>query len=91
MRMAEIPPGIPDYVPQFTDALERRGTPKAKIDAFIRDWRLLPPEAPKLPCPFCHAGGGWGALSLMPARNGILTVWCSRCDNTIVVNSTPIP
>jgi hypothetical protein len=73
----------PDYVRQFTLVLKERGASQAQIDAFAMHWRSLPPNAPKLPCPFCYTAGGWGALSEPAGEEGSQTVRCGKCGETI--------
>ena len=85
--MPEIKPGIPDFIPQFTNELKTRGASDAVIEKFSAHWRDLPVHAPDLPCPVCFTSGKKGKLIPMSAdEHGNEAVRCKQCGVKIVVH-----
>ena len=76
---------VPNYVRAFTAALKKRGASPDLIDAFADHWRSLPTQTDRLPCPYCHIVGGWGALGPEFVQNGTRCVRCQKCGETIEV------
>jgi len=83
--MTDLKPGVPDYIPQCSEALRKRGAPQDTIDRFAELWRSLRPHARNLPCPFCFASGYSGKLIAMREKGGIKSVRCKICKKEIVV------
>ena len=80
-------PGIPDYLPQMSDALRKRAIPDHIIAAYQRRWKALSPEPQALPCPHCFVAGKNGSLSALPKIGDNYYVRCSRCHERILVGS----
>ena len=76
---------VPNYVRAFTAALKKRGASPDLINAFADHWRSLPTQTDRLPCPYCHIAGGWGALGPEFVQDGTRCVRCQKCGETIEV------
>ena len=80
-------PGIPDYLPQLSEALRKRGIPEHIIATYQRLWKALPPGPQALPCPYCFVAGKQGTLSALPKIGAYYYVRCRRCHERILVGA----
>jgi hypothetical protein len=83
--MAESASGIPNYLPQFVEALRKEGAPQETMDRFAQYWNALPADPTRMPCPFCFAAGYNGQLMAQEERSGTQYVRCKVCRKEIVV------
>ena len=83
--MADEQSGIPNYLPQFVEALRKDGAPQDTLDRFTAYWNALPADPTRMPCPFCFAAGYNGQLVTLPERSGTQYARCKICKKEIVV------
>ena len=87
--MADEKPGVPDFLPQFLEALRKDGASRETMEQFAQYWRALPPDPTRMPCPFCFASGYNGQLLSSSEKGGSQTVHCRICTKEIVVRQAP--
>jgi hypothetical protein len=77
--------GVPDYLPQLTQALMKSRALESTINNFAAYWKALPADSKKLPCPLCFARGRQGWLVTMKENGVVTAVQCERCREEIII------
>ena len=83
--MADEKPGIPNYLPQFVEALRKHGAPQDTVERFVEYWNALPADPTRMPCPFCFAAGYNGHLVVLSEKSGTQYARCRICLKEIIV------
>ena len=76
---------IADYLPQFVEVLQKRGTGSRTVALFRNQWPLLVDHPKGPPCPYCYVKGPGGKMVEQTDVGGVVAMRCAACGEQLIL------